>query len=145
MKTFQIKDLMVSLNTPSNTIIQTLCINHTNICQWGCSIHHTPIFCQFGCTLHFTPICHGGCSILQSIQCNYTPVIDWDTTTPIRNDIDHYQEIELKDLKTNLAELQKYVDQKLQRTSAELDELESKLSEAINEVRAQKANAGKQQ
>ena len=140
MKTFQIKDLMVSLSTTANAT-QALCLNYTIACHYGCSIRYTPIFCHLGCTFHFTPICHGGCSIVPSIHCGPT-FIDWDTTTPIRTEIDNFQEPELAKFKTDLAELQKYVDQKLQRTPEELDQLETKLTEAINEVRAQKANAG---
>ena len=144
MKTFQIKDLMVSLNTSTHAVVQTLCLNYTHACHYGCSLHYTPIYCHLGCTFHVTPICHGGCSLVPSIPCGPT-IIDWDTTTPIRTEIENFQELELTEFKTNLAELQKYVDQKLQRTPEELDQLETKLTEAINEIRAQKANAGYKQ
>ena len=143
MKTFQIKDLMVSINATAHTLHQTLCVNYTNVCNYGCSVFNTPIYCHLGCTDNITPVCHGGCSLVQSIPCGIT-ILDWDTTTPIQREIETYQEAELADFKTNLAELQKYVDQKLQRSPAELDQLETKLTEAINEVRAQKASLGKQ-
>jgi len=143
MKTFQIRDLMVSINATAHTLQHTVCVNYTDICHWGCSIFNTPIFCQFGCTNHITPICQGGCSVVPSIHCGIT-IRDWHTTTPIQIEIEDFQEAELAGFKANLAELQQYVDQKLKRTPAELDALETKLSEAINEVRAQRESLGKQ-
>ncbi|HRI19745.1 MAG TPA: hypothetical protein PLA68_02270 [Panacibacter sp.] len=146
MKTFQVKDLMVSLDTSNRAVLNNpFCANPTYYCRLGCSFNPTHIFCYIGCTWNITPpICHNGCSIhFPSLICIGTPITDWYTTTPIQNEINQYHEGELAEFKTQLAELQKYVDVKLERTPAELDMLEAKLHDAINEVRAQKAQLGK--
>jgi hypothetical protein len=54
--------------------------------------------------------------------------------------VDELEETELNEFRNNLAELQKYVDVKIQDAPNQLDMLEKKLQEAIEEVRAQRGN-----
>lgn len=154
MKTFKIKDLNVSIDTNA-TITQTLCANPSIICNQfsyncgfvshchGCSIYITHITCNIFSNCGFVSHCGAvtvcACSHIASIPNTTT----WVTTTPIQDGIDQLQEAELGELKKNLGELQKAVDVKLQRTPEELDQLEAKLTEALEEVRSQKGNAKK--
>jgi hypothetical protein len=129
MKTFKIKDLVVSLEAESRVLNPAICWNPSIICHW-------PTICPvFTC---------GGCSIL---ACSHLPsYVDftiWKTTTPIQVQVDNFAETDLVEFKSHLADLQKYVDQKIQQSPDQLDQLESKLKEAIEEVRAQKANLKK--
>lgn len=64
----------------------------------------------------------------------------WKTGTPYKQVVDEFEEAELKEFKTNLAELQRYVDVKIEEAPNELDMLEKKLQEAIEELRAQRGN-----
>jgi hypothetical protein len=154
MKTFKIKDLMVSIATEKDAIGANYCPPQSI----GCTVHHTIVNC---CKV-FTaaPSCNGGCSIfvsLQQLECPVNTAIhctgfscaggsritDFITRTDVENELVLFQEAELSQLKTQLAQLQKQVEIKLQRSPEELDQLETKLSEAINEVRAEKANITK--
>jgi hypothetical protein len=73
---------------------------------------------------------------------SYIPT-DWTilkTDTPVHQVVDELEEAELKEFRNNLAELQKYVDVKIKEAPNQLDMLEKKLHEAIEEVRAQREN-----
>jgi hypothetical protein len=131
MKSFKIKDLVVSIDTESRIVDQTICFHPSMVCYW-------PTICPiFTC---------GGCSVL---ACSHLPsyvtgtIVIWKTTTPVQVHVDNIAETELVEFKTQLAELQKYVDAKIQGAPEKLDQLEGKLKEAIEEVRAQKNNLKK--
>lgn len=160
MKTFKIKDLNVSIDSPTN-VTPGLCANPTVLCPGRSVLCYQPtiVTCGFisnchGCSVFIS--CHAfsncgiisHCAALTPCACShlpsyYDPTRDWITTTPVQQGIDHLQEVELNELKNSLGELQKAVDAKLQRSPQELDELEAKLTEALDEVRAQKGNAKK--
>ncbi len=164
MKTFKIKDLNVSIESGAGatpdlcrnpTILcgnpSNLCGNPTVLCQ-----QPTIITCGFisncnPCTVFVSCHAFSNCGIISHcagvticacthLASLYDPTRDWITTTPVQQGIDYLQEAELTELKNSLAELQKAVDAKLQRSPQELDELETKLAEALEEVRAQKGN-----
>ena len=154
MKTFKIKDLMVSIATGKDVIGANFCPPKSIVCTVHNTIHN--------CCKAYTaaPSCHGGCSIFVSfkqLECPGDTAIhcpgfscaggsrltDFITRTDVENELVLFQEAELSEIKIQLAQLQKQVDAKLQRTPQELDQLEAKLNEAINEVRAEKANMSK--
>lgn len=157
MKTFKIKDLNVSIGSAANA--PDICRNPTVLCGNPTILCQQPsiITCGFisncnACSVFIS--CHGfsncgiisHCAALTPCACShlpslYDPTRDWITTTPVQQGIDYLQEAELTELKNSLGELQKAVDAKLQRSPQELDELETKLTEALEEVRAQKGNA----
>ena len=127
MKTFKIKDLVISVGTAENArITATICAVPSHFCHW-------PTLCG-----HFT--C-GGCSVL---YCSHLPsliptdITIWKTTTPIQQTVDEIEEKELLEFKNHLADLQKYVDVKIKEAPNQLDNLEKKLNEAIEEIKAQK-------
>jgi hypothetical protein len=152
MKTFKIKDLMVSIATEKDKLAAYCPPNTIH-----CTVHQSIINC---CKLYTAaPSCQGGCSIFVTykLECPVNTAIhctgvscaggsrltDFITRTDVENELVLFQEAELAELKTQLAHLQKQVEVKLQRSPEELDQLEKKLSEAINEVRAEKANYSK--
>jgi hypothetical protein len=154
MKTFKIKDLMVSIATEKDLGAAYFCYPQT---YTGCTIHHTVVAC---CKAYSAaPSCHGGCSILASVKLDCpantainctgvscgggSRITDIIIRTEIEQELVLFQEAELAEIKTQLVKLQKQVDLKLQRSPEELDQLETKLTEAINEVRAEKANISK--
>ncbi|MCE7073067.1 MULTISPECIES: hypothetical protein [unclassified Dyadobacter] len=142
MKTFKFKDLAVTVNFDPNKITlcritspSLLCPNPTVFNCPGHSFCHWPTICPaFTC---------GGCSV---IACSHLPSFIptdftiWKTGTPYQQVVDELEETELNEFKTNLAELQRYVDVKIQDAPNQLDMLEKKLQEAIEEVRAQRGN-----
>ena len=141
MKSFKIKDLNISIGTADKAITPQLCQNPTLYCHfpsYQCPLH------SYHCNIH--SINCNQCSVFITKPCACTQIAsipdftEWITTTPIQGGIEHLQENELAELKTNLATLQKAVDVKLQRSPEDLNELEAKLSEALAEVKAQKAN-----
>ena len=147
MKTFKIKDLTVSIGAQDAALAPGICRNPTILCHYsfGCDLQSfqcpgNSYLCHFptnhcaGCSIFITRPC--ACTHIASIP----DITEWITTTPIQTGIDQLQEIELTELKKNLAELQKAVDIKLQRSPEELEELETKLNEALTEVRAQRGN-----
>ena len=132
MKTFKIKDLTVSIGAQDAALAPGICRNPTILCHYSFGCDLQSFQCPGNSYLCHFPTNHcAGCSIF---------ITEWITTTPIQTGIDQLQEIELTELKKNLAELQKAVDIKLQRSPGELEELETKLNEALTEVRAQRGN-----
>jgi len=69
-----------------------------------------------------------------------TDITIWKTGTPVQQVVDELEETELNEFRNNLAELQKYVEVKIQEAPNQLEMLEKKLHEAIEEVRAQRGN-----
>ena len=161
MKTFKIKDLNVSIDSPAANAAPDICGSPTVLCPGHSILCYQPTLINCGIISHC-----GGCSVLVSCfgftncgfvsncahftpcACShlpslYDPTRDWITTTPVQQGIDTLQENELAQLKNSLGELQKAVDAKLQRSPEELNELEAKLTEALEEVRTQKVNARK--
>jgi len=117
------------------------CINPTHFCHnhsFNC-IPYTRINCGIACSVHVSCYGHTPPVTCQYGSCGISEITTWKTTSPIRYEVEQFQESELATFKTDLAELQKYVDQKLQRSPEELDMLETKLNEAIEEIRVQKA------
>ncbi|MEP7229310.1 MAG: hypothetical protein ABI691_03610 [Ginsengibacter sp.] len=149
MKSFQIKDLTVILGS------QTLDVNKQIFCHFGCSVQisvqchlgctligctflHTPI-CYQGCTNHFTPICPWACSHLgPSIP---TPTFK-DFTTPVVAELPNFKKSELQELRAGIAALQEKVDAQLSNTPEDLDLLEGKLKEALEDVYRQRQQNG---
>lgn len=158
MKSFQIKDLMVTLDpqnlqAPQQPICQLGCsfqapsfchfgCSFNPTCHLGCSIFITPITCHFGCSIHVTPItCQLGCSIhLPSII--RTPTI-LDFTTPVHAALPNLNQSELEQLRGEISDLQKKVEEQIKQTPEDLDMLEGKLKEALEEIATQKANLNK--
>ena len=153
MKTFKIKDLMVSIATEKDPRAAFYCPQQTIT---GCTIHHTIVACCKAFSA--APSCHGGCSALASVlDCPTHTAIhctgfscgggsrltDLITRTEVEQELVLFNEGELAEIKNQLTKLQRQVDIKLERTPEELDQLETKLNEAINEVRAEKANISK--
>ncbi|TLV01486.1 hypothetical protein [Dyadobacter luticola] len=149
MKTFKFKDLAVTVNfDPNKTnvcrlVSPSICAGHTVI---NCPAH-TLVTCAGISYCHWPTICPaftcGGCSVL---ACSHLPsyittdITVWKTTTPVQYVVDELEETELNDFRNSLAELQKYVDVKIQDAPNQLDMLEKKLQEAIEEVRTQRGN-----
>ncbi|HRI19744.1 MAG TPA: hypothetical protein PLA68_02265 [Panacibacter sp.] len=154
MKTFKIKDLMVSIATEKD-------LGQAYFCPQQTCIGFTPPITGNCCKL-FTaaPSCHNNpCSFLASfkqecpvhtaIPCTGfscaggSRVTDWITETIAEKELVLFQENELAELKVQLAHLQKQIDIKLQHSPEELNQLEGKLGEALHEIRVQKANLSK--
>ncbi|MEO6720346.1 MAG: hypothetical protein ABIN67_08265 [Ferruginibacter sp.] len=162
MKTFKIKDLMVSIATEKEVIGANFCPPQSIACTVHTPIHHC-------CKLYSAVAsCYGACSNLLSFKKEFecpgytvncpglsaipctgfscaggSRITDFITRTDVENELVLFQEAELSELKTQLAQLQKQVEVKLKRSPEELDQLETKLNEALNEVRAEKANISK--
>lgn len=141
MKTFKFKDLAVTVNFDPNKI--TVCrIISPSVCP-----SPTLVNCQGHSFCHWPTICPaftcGGCSV---IVCSHLPSLIptdftiWKTGTPVQQVVDELEETELNEFRNNLAELQKYVDVKIQEAPNQLDMLEKKLQEAIEEIRVQRGN-----
>jgi hypothetical protein len=145
MKTFKVKDLMVSLEEKKGELgadpalcptFVSQCAFHTCLnptllgCYHGCTFHQ-PTFCYLGCT--FIPT-HIGCNILSRI-CTPTPYIGVNTFVG---------DPELGQLKEQMEKFQKEVDDQLKpQTIEDLDQLESKLNEALAELKTQRASMKK--
>jgi len=69
-----------------------------------------------------------------------TDLTIWKTGTPVQQVADELEETELNEFRNNLAELQRYVDVKIQEAPNQLDMLEKKLQDAIEEIRVQRGN-----
>jgi hypothetical protein len=147
MPNYKFRDLMVSLETKG--VNDTRCLHYT-----GCH-NYTPINCyNFSCgiSLH----CLNGCSGLPSLciantcpggsvlcrfgTCGITePTTWWETTTPIQQFIPSMDVQELAELKVALQGLVEKIDKEFKPEKLEqLDVLESKMSEAINDIKEQK-------
>lgn len=149
MKTFKLKDLMVSLEEQKGEFANPFgCPNFSQ-----CVLHTTATFCHFGrtywclwgCTYRYSPICQWGCTIIHT-PCPYGTIIDCRhgsvigcIATPI-DTVKPFDEAELKQLKASMAELQKTVDEQLKpQNLQDLNEIEAKLNEALAEIKKQKA------
>ena len=134
MNSFQFKELTVTLDTTQ--IYRTFCLNPTYYCHFPSNYCH-------GCTLHITQI---PCFHNTVIGCGITDITIWKTTTPVQGEIERFDDLELKQFREELGNLQKTVDEKIQQVPAELDKLEGKLNSAIEEIRVRKNSAatGKQ-
>jgi len=149
MPTFKIKDLMISLedkkgvNEPLLCPGLSLCTFHTCfgascgfVSPTICPLHTTATLC-IGCSIHYPTICHYGCSLhFPSIHC--TPTIN---CTPTFIDINKLPETpEFKAYRDQMAELQKSMDEQLKpKTAEDFDQLETKLNDALAELKTQKA------
>ena len=141
MKTFKFKDLAVTVDFDPEKI--TLCRITSPSIYKGPTVFtcHGVTFC------HWPTICPaftcGGCSV---IACSHLPSLVptdltiWKTGTPVQQVADELEETELTEFRNNLAELQRYVDVKIQEAPNQLDMLEKKLQEAIEEIRVQRGN-----
>lgn len=142
MKTFKFKDLAVTVNFDPNKATFCRITNPSVVC-------HSPslVNCPGYTLCHWPTICPvftcGGCSV---IACSHLPSFVptdftiWKTGTPVQQVVDELEEVELNEFRNNLAELQKYIDVKIKEAPDQLDMLEKKLQEAIEEVRIQRGN-----
>lgn len=142
--TFKVKDLMIDV---SSATAQLACPAHSLIgCHFHCSFAAIS-FCHFGCSFFFPSICTHA-SINPTITCPGTLVTD---TTPIFQTINQLSGPALGNLKEQLkqalelAERQETASAEALRpqTVADAEMLEKKLGEAIEEVRARKAELQK--
>lgn len=156
MPKFNIKDLMVSLTASQE--INHLCLNFT-----GC---HPFSFCQPFSICHPISVCHAGCSVLLSVHtcvaytcpggtiacqfgthpcgvtipnCGVSEETTWKETSVIQQIIPALDVAELAELKIGLQGLIEKIDKEFRPAKLEqLDNLESKLNEAIKDVKDQK-------
>jgi len=157
MKTFRLKDLTVTLDISREAEAKPFCLNYPPLC-----INYTPIGCH-----GFTPVCVGGtcafhtfncgpCTYITPIDCrlNTRPecigvtlldcgLTDFRDTTILERVIPELNENELTEMRRTLEGLITRIDENAQANVGDLDQLENKLSDAINEVRGQKASAKK--
>lgn len=127
MKTFKIKDLMVTLEGVPRTP-QTP--NYPDILK--CGILTTR--CFFNNSVATCPLTSDW----------YSPITNCTGCTPIRSIYGGYISIdELEAMKLQIAEYEKALEATLRPETEDLDELESKLSAALHAVKEQKSKRGK--
>ncbi|MCE7064066.1 hypothetical protein [Dyadobacter sp. CY326] len=134
MKTFKFKDLAVTVDINQDKPVYCFI-------RYASRLKDEIELCRFHTCYHFSipiTVCHKACSIVYSFTHDPIEITDWKNTTPVQQVVDDFDVSELTEFKNNLAELQKYVDVKIQEAPNELDMLERKLNEAIEEVRAQR-------
>ena len=141
--TFKVKDLMIDV---SSATAQIQCPNFTLIaCHFYCT--YVVSFCHYGCSVYSPTFCAFG-SITHTVTCPGSLVTD---TTPIIQTIPQVGGEALANLKDqlklalDLAERQQAAQAESQQlqTVADAEMLEKKLNEAIDDVRARKAELQK--
>lgn len=141
--TFKVKDLMIDV---SSATAQLQCAHTLIGCHYYCS-HLAISYCHFGCSFHFPSICPAG-TITPTITCPGTLVTD---TSPIIQTINQVSGPALVNLKAQLkealelAERQGVVEAESLKPQSvgDAEMLEKKLGEALEEVRARKAELQK--
>jgi hypothetical protein len=143
--TFKVKDLMIDV---SSATAQIQCPNHTLIaCHFYCT--YVISFCHYGCSFYFPSYCaFGSVTVTQTITTCPGSIPD---TTPIIQTIPQVGGPVLANLKDqlkqalDLAERQEAAQAESQQlhTLADAEMLEKKLNEAIEDVRARKAELQK--
>jgi hypothetical protein len=142
--TFKVKDLMIDV---SSATAQIQCPNHTLIaCHFYCT--YVVSFCHYGCTFYYPSVCgFGSITVTQTLTCPGS-IPD---TSPIIQTIPQFSGPALANLKDqlklalDLAERQEAAQAESQQlqTVADAEMLEKKLHEAIDDVRARKAELQK--
>lgn len=142
--TFKVKDLMIDV---SSATAQIQCPNHTQIlCRFYCT--YVVSFCHYGCTFYYPSVCgFGSVTVTPTITC---PGSIPDTTYVFQT-IPQASGPALANLKDqlkqalDLAERQEAAEAESQQvqTVADAEMLEKKLHEAIEDVRARKAELQK--
>lgn len=151
---FKVKDLLIDVTS----VAGALQCHPTFICHFGCSFqiysgcHHFCTYlvqsvCHFGCTNHLPSICQHG-SVTVTITCPGSLVTD---TTPIIQTTPQFSGPALVNLKDQLkmalevAEKQSVAetDALQPQTLADVELLESKMGEALEALKARKAELRK--
>ena len=146
--TFKVTDLMIELSQPGAACHPTFvcaCTHITHVTCGFCSFAHT--ICHLGCSLAQPSFCQHG-SITVTITCPGTLVTD---TSPIIQTLPQVNGAALGNLKNQLKEALAAAEKQeateanaLQvQTVADAELLEKKLGEALEEVRARKAQLKK--
>ena len=140
MALFKVKDLMIDVTSVQQAQI---CVNFTRICYFQCTFQITCNFfhsqiCRFGCTVFNTPIpCVAGTTI------TFTPTCPGSVDPPFQVDPATLKE----QLQAQLAAVEaaeKAVNDQLQpQTVADVDMLTQKLTEAMEALKARKAELQK--
>jgi hypothetical protein len=150
---FKVKDLMIDVTSVS----PALQCHPTFICQLGCTVAISGCHlgcsyiafsaCHFGCSFYLPSICQAG-SITVTLTCPGSLITD---TGPILQTIPQLSGLALGNLKEQLkqaleaAEKQQAVEAEALKpqTVADVEMLESKLTGALEELRARKAELQK--
>ncbi len=157
---FKVNDLMIDVTSAKAAGAQPQCYNRTIICHLQCTIvgtvcalqcSHIPSICYLACSHLPTVICHYGCTYLPSIHpCYVGPTVITPTCpgTPIVDPQQFEDPAVLKErLQASLDALeqqQKAADEALKpQTVADVEMLETKLTEALATLRTQKAELQK--
>jgi hypothetical protein len=140
MKSFQIKDLTVILGQAA---YPALCPIYTHIpppCHiGGCTLPHHPSFCiQFCSFLPTTQFCHWGCTWHLPSYIPTPTIRDW--TIQVEVELPNFKKSELEELRAGIAELQIKIEAQIKNSPDDLDLLESKMKEALEEIQRQKGN-----
>ena len=148
---FKVKDLLVDVTSVVNTIQQC---HPTYMCKFGCSIlafsgcyhvcSHLPSYCHLGCTFALPSICP------QGTQVTCGPTFIWQTETLVQQTPQLRGPV-LSSFKENLrlalevAERQSAAENEALKpqTAAEVEMLETKLGEALEDLRARKVDPNK--
>ena len=141
--TFKVKDLMIDI---SSATAQVACAHTLIGCHFYCS-QLVFSYCHFGCSFHFPSICTHG-SVTPTITCPGTLVTD---TTPIFQTLPQLSGPALGNLKDQLKQALELAERQelgqaealKPQTVADTEMLEKKLGEALEEVRARKAELQK--
>lgn len=151
MPSFQIKDLTVILNPQNAQVTQQLCrfgctVFVSQHCHFACSHFITHIECHWGCSFQIS--CHWGCSL--QLSCRWacsnlgpsipTPTIIEEITSPLVLEIPNLKKSELEGIRSGIADLQRKVEEQLKNAPDDLELLEGKLKEALDEVQKQRGN-----
>jgi hypothetical protein len=143
MKTFKVKDLMISIDSP------TANAGAGGLCAWAtqnnCIELTLDAFTCFEATLCQVSFCEPPTRPLPPcrvtiIDCRFTKLT---TLTPVQTAIYQLDEKELADMKITLKSLITKVDTELQSDKEDLAYLEDKLTKALAEIKQQKGNAAK--
>ncbi len=157
---FKVNDLMIDVTSAKATGAQALCIQGTQLCHFQCTIavticqfqcSHVVSICYLGCS-HLPTICHFGCTFYQPsyYTCQFGPTYFTPTCpgTPVIDPQQIGDPAVLKErLQASLEALeqqQKAAEEALKpQTLADVEMLETKLTEALTTLRAQKAELHK--
>ena len=147
---FKVKDLMVDVTSATGPYLQCY---PTYICHWGCT-YYGYSGCHFYCThVHFS-----GCGLTLQVECQNgsVPVVLCPgslvtDTTPIIQNTPQFSGPSLVNLKEQLklalaaAEKQTAIESETLKpqTLADVEMLEKKMGEALEELRARKAELHK--
>ena len=130
MKSFQIRDLTVTLGTTAQN-------PYGGVCHRGCSVFISPI-CYFGCSFQISP-CPWHNSMLDCFPGTRPPFTDtFRDPTIIERELPDLKKAELEELRSNLAALQNKVEMQIRQTPEDLDLIEGKLKEALADIENQR-------